>query len=353
MKRKAFTLIELLVVIAIIAILAAILFPVFAQAKLSAKKAASLSNIKQVTLAGIMYEGDYDDNFALGAQDPWNGACGIPAFSGSIFCWSNYAAPTLNWPFLLQPYIKSMQMMVDPATGDPEGIWGSGVNALPAYQNTSAQYGYNAWFLSPIGITSQTGGGWVPTTSPLPTFNISRSSTTSIHPTLTPMFTGAQSGSLSTIDPTSNPPRCVGYPSCVYLNANQLRTPDNDVAVPPGESGRGFYATNRLVFVPNTSKSAAWMGAWVKTTPYTNANAPTGTITGTTRALGPYVGALVGFVDGHAKSMSDNQLAVGTDFGTSTTTSGHGYGADVTDDTKYVWSLDGTSNDIGNSVAYP
>jgi prepilin-type N-terminal cleavage/methylation domain-containing protein/prepilin-type processing-associated H-X9-DG protein len=61
MNRKAFTLIELLVVIAIIAILAAILFPVFAQAKLAAKKTASLSNIKQLDLAAQMYAGDYDD----------------------------------------------------------------------------------------------------------------------------------------------------------------------------------------------------------------------------------------------------------------------------------------------------
>ena len=59
--KKAFTLIELLVVIAIIAILAAILFPVFAQAKNAAKKTADLSNIKQNTTAAIMYAGDADD----------------------------------------------------------------------------------------------------------------------------------------------------------------------------------------------------------------------------------------------------------------------------------------------------
>jgi prepilin-type N-terminal cleavage/methylation domain-containing protein/prepilin-type processing-associated H-X9-DG protein len=61
MTRKAFTLIELLVVIAIIAILAAILFPVFAQAKAAAKKTQDLSNFKQLGLALQMYAADYDD----------------------------------------------------------------------------------------------------------------------------------------------------------------------------------------------------------------------------------------------------------------------------------------------------
>lgn len=60
-SRNAFTLIELLVVIAIIAILAAILFPVFAQAKEAAKKAACLSNVRQITMGSIMYSSDADD----------------------------------------------------------------------------------------------------------------------------------------------------------------------------------------------------------------------------------------------------------------------------------------------------
>jgi prepilin-type N-terminal cleavage/methylation domain-containing protein len=59
--KRAFTLIELLVVIAIIAILAAILFPVFSQAKAAAKKTANISNLKQIGLATMMYSGDYDD----------------------------------------------------------------------------------------------------------------------------------------------------------------------------------------------------------------------------------------------------------------------------------------------------
>ncbi|UCH34100.1 MAG: prepilin-type N-terminal cleavage/methylation domain-containing protein, partial [Armatimonadota bacterium] len=60
-KNRGFTLIELLVVIAIIAILAAILFPVFARAREAARKATCLSNLKQIALAAIMYAQDYDE----------------------------------------------------------------------------------------------------------------------------------------------------------------------------------------------------------------------------------------------------------------------------------------------------
>ncbi len=70
--RRAFTLIELLVVIAIIAILAAILFPVFSQAKEAAKKTACLSNTKQMALALYMYATDSDDTLPMSdwEQDP-------------------------------------------------------------------------------------------------------------------------------------------------------------------------------------------------------------------------------------------------------------------------------------------
>ncbi|RYG85646.1 prepilin-type N-terminal cleavage/methylation domain-containing protein [bacterium] len=79
MRRRAFTLIELLVVIAIIAILAAILFPVFAQAKEAAKKTTCLSNLKELETAGLLYAGDTDDSF------PNTGRTAL--WSGSYFRW--------------------------------------------------------------------------------------------------------------------------------------------------------------------------------------------------------------------------------------------------------------------------
>jgi prepilin-type N-terminal cleavage/methylation domain-containing protein len=71
-RKRGFTLIELLVVIAIIAILAAILFPVFAQARESARKITCISNVKQLGLASLMYTQDYDEQFANSGASWWD-----------------------------------------------------------------------------------------------------------------------------------------------------------------------------------------------------------------------------------------------------------------------------------------
>src|SRR5579862_1188906 len=101
MKLKAgFTLIELLVVIAIIAILAAILFPVFAQARAKARQASCLSNHKQIGTAALMYVQDYDEQFSpdwyfYSAGTDCNPLLSEPGGNANI---SGYARSMVFWP---------------------------------------------------------------------------------------------------------------------------------------------------------------------------------------------------------------------------------------------------------------
>jgi prepilin-type N-terminal cleavage/methylation domain-containing protein len=108
-QKKAFTLIELLVVIAIIAILAAILFPVFAQARSKARQASGLSNIKQVALAIYMYTQDYDEQFPRAGWE-----CQTNADDAGIPVGSRNACGGTNWQNVTQPYTKNAAIYVSP-----------------------------------------------------------------------------------------------------------------------------------------------------------------------------------------------------------------------------------------------
>lgn len=149
--RRAFTLIELLVVIAIIAILAAILFPVFAQAKASAKKITSLSNVKQLGTAIHMYLADSDDVYPIYV---------VPVDSSYGYSWGSWWAVPSSWatttdPLLrsihdnfvlntLQKYVKNQGLYEEPngsRVNVSSGAYGVGVP--PASVTTATNYTYN------------------------------------------------------------------------------------------------------------------------------------------------------------------------------------------------------------------
>ncbi len=288
MRNRAFTLIELLVVIAIIAILAAILFPVFAQAKLAAKKASSISNNKQIGLAELIYSSDVDDMFVLESNADNN----APSLSGELI-----AQRAQTWVLLMQPYMKNIQMLVDPGVGDTLGVYtGSGPNAWYYNQERFSQYGYNYLFLSP----------WYDCVSAL-----GRSQTAAVKPAETVMFTSSQ--------------RFTTFPNDGYYQANA-----------PGAWPLALPAIHACIRWDGTVGSGNWSG---------NNPPAKGKVTSSTRAIKPYGGAIVTFCDGHTKFMKDGQLAAGTDYGSAVYNNAND-GAMVTDLTKYIWSLDGTLNDL-------
>ena len=121
-----FTLIELLVVIAIIAILAAILFPVFAQAREKARQTACLSNVKQLGLGVMMYAQDYEETLPLG---------GLNAGSGGTLT---------RWYRDIAPYIKNLQIRDCPSSSFP----------VPANVDNRTNYGFNHSLVAYTDISS-------------------------------------------------------------------------------------------------------------------------------------------------------------------------------------------------------
>ncbi|GAB4466261.1 MAG: hypothetical protein OHK0029_37450 [Armatimonadaceae bacterium] len=115
-SHTAFTLIELLVVIAIIAILAAILFPVFAQARDKARQATCFSNIRQLGIAAMMYAQDYDEYTVPTSLNLYEE---IPGYTW----WRD----VVYWPMLLQPYVKNTGIFRCPSAYYAPFPWGPGI----------------------------------------------------------------------------------------------------------------------------------------------------------------------------------------------------------------------------------
>jgi prepilin-type N-terminal cleavage/methylation domain-containing protein/prepilin-type processing-associated H-X9-DG protein len=122
--RRGFTLIELLVVIAIIAILAAILFPVFARARAKANQTSCLSNVKEIALSNIMYSSDYDNRVVLWLRyDNGHNTAQYP------MCQADHV-----WYSPVQPYVKNAQIFNCPSVNyTVEPLPGSGITAGIGY----------------------------------------------------------------------------------------------------------------------------------------------------------------------------------------------------------------------------
>jgi prepilin-type N-terminal cleavage/methylation domain-containing protein len=311
---KAFTLIELLVVIAIIAILAAILFPVFAQAKQAAKKTKAISNMKQGVLASLMYLNDYDDSYMLSDSGSVNG----PGWG---------FGPPDTVPFqVMQPYEKNTQFVIDPmdpwqsedqrVTDECRYMGCTLLNATPLQRSYAlgvrSNMGYNFAFFSPWIYQKQPGGTYYGAGSV--------SATQVTQPAHTLMFATSIWNRTAGGSPSGGGNWVVQTPCWNDANGNLL-APMNGYQNYSG-AGQAYSYTSGWDAAP-----LAWNvygGVW-----------PFYAQTSSTAATGAQNGqAVLGFADGHVKSMPISQIAAGC--------SSYGTGAlkgNVTDATKFIWAI--------------
>lgn len=281
MKRNAFTLIELLVVIAIIAILAAILFPVFAQAKLSAKKAVSISNIQQIGLGVKMYEGDNDDMFPIHDYTDQN---------------PNNGTPEMAWGQACQPYIKNWQLFRDPGGMlDPLGIWNNGPYGWWYNWQRWPEYGMNTEYLNPESCANW-GSNPAYTDGygdPISTTSVDQVASTVFSTTV--KVVGSSAGAYESMD--SGSPGAVTDPNpniCTWSNAGW---------------GIGSYGDSAGLYPGNPTYTGTF------STHYMN-------------------GGNVNFVDGHTKFMMPGNLAAGTNWQVGIANTA----VQIIDKSQYLWS---------------
>ena len=275
MKPKAFTLIELLVVIAIIAILAAILFPVFAQAKIAARKTQWLTQMKQVGIGCTIYMGDNEDQMPLSNS----GGIGIPGWG--------FGFPDHVWPELVFPYVKNWQLYrcpLDPNATDRGLTMNPNDQPVPStdpqkyyYWGERSNIGMNYEFLSPWVYYYDT-NGYVGSES----VNQSRIG----QPSRTLMFTD----SIWYRDTASGAPigggNWVVEPPCIRDSNGRIMIPVSDLRYYQGYQG--------WVLNPSGRSPYSWLefgGSW----PFFNKR------------------FVVSYCDGHYGSLSVGQLTDGCD----------------------------------------
>jgi prepilin-type N-terminal cleavage/methylation domain-containing protein/prepilin-type processing-associated H-X9-DG protein len=304
MRKKAFTLIELLVVIAIIAILAAILFPVFAQAKAAAKRSASLSNIKQLVLAGIMYGADYEDTIMVNSDGDMNSLKNSDDKSTDGTASGRQRTDT--WQLMLQPYVKSLQMYVDPTRGDIVRIFSAPATASGTdgtlldntfrSQNRFGMYGSNYLYCTPMK--------------------------TDLLDALFPIWGEARTFTQST------------EPAATVFLADSTRWSDTtrgyfDVTAPGMWEAVAQATVDYVIWWFGTDCSGDWC-----------AKMPVLERTGSfNSALSG--GGNLGFLDGHAKYYKAGSAAAGTNYASSNFGGlVDGGKCTITDGGKYLWNLD-------------
>ncbi len=286
-NRKAFTLIELLVVIAIIAILSAILFPVFSQAKLAAKGAAAISNAQQIGHAGLLYSNDYDDMGILNGNTE----------KDAPFKLKN-EVPYKSWGLIMQPYMENFQIFQDPLI-QPEAQ-----KAEVAGDKTWAyhtQFGYSFTTFSPAVYYPQNGF-----------YDYSTKTVGSVaKPSETVMFAEKKS--------RNGNPDWYWEKSTVW-GANTVN--------PPGCVGQYTTTVPLSLCLPNT--------LWGSDAPsYAGQTFEEGGKTGGVafRRIGR---TIVTWADGHSSAVNVGRLAAGTNW-TVTTPSAK---VKVTDKERYVWDAE-------------
>jgi len=151
MKRKGFTLIELLVVIAIIAILAAILFPVFAQAREKARQISCVSNMKQLALGIMMYTQDNNEMFPEAYDGRNTAQC---AADGSGWCPADTVGNN-KWGGRIAPYLKSLGVFG--CADDPDGGVYTGFTGFGSYESYAANGLFTWCWNGHAGVPEQLG----------------------------------------------------------------------------------------------------------------------------------------------------------------------------------------------------
>ena len=279
--RNAFTLIELLVVIAILAILAALLFPVFAQARAKARQAACASNFKQQSLAIFLYQHDYDELMPL-------------SYSGDG---TDNSPPVTIIYQSLQPYLKNMQVYNCPSDPISDAQRATLYTPPPTTQQQREfnlalknDFGFNWQYLSPSGERAESDWISVPT------------SVASI---------GSLSQTILAVDSEWN------------RDANGIPDAGGGAAVDPpcrqySDGVDSFPAPNQFLL------RSSW-GGWQPSHPIWG---------GVYGFAWPWHGdfATVAFCDGHIKALTMNALAAGCDVQ-------DGWGGYITDREKYLWDL--------------